>query len=372
MAKEQKTIIVAAGGTGGHLFPAEALAAELEQRGFSVHLFTDERARRFVSYFASNRLHVIPSATIKGKNPIRLLQSLWQLYSGLRHSKQILRRLQPHLVVGFGGYPTLPPLIAATQLKIPTLIHEQNAVMGRANRFLSRRVNAIAGGFLEKKGRYADKITITGNPLRADIIKAASCSYPLPTAQQTFNLLIFGGSQGASFFSKILPQALSLMPPMERGRLQITQQARAPDVDILTKSYQDLAVEAEIASFFSPIADRIAKAHLIIARAGASTVAEIAAIGRPSLLIPYPGALDHDQAANAQCLAAKGGAHVVQERDLDAEKLRNFLDEMMKNPDKLSEMAGRAKQAGQLQATQNLAKLAEQLTRKEKIDENAA
>jgi len=361
MATGQKTIIVAAGGTGGHLFPAEALATELEKRGFQAHLFTDERARPFVSYFDQSHSHIIPSATIKGKNPLALARTAWQLWRGVQRSKQLFSKLQPSLVAGFGGYPALPPLYAAIRRNIPTLIHEQNAVMGRANRFLSRHVNAIAGGFLPKQGRYGNKITITGNPLRADIIKAATIPYSLPTETGDFHLLIFGGSQGASFFSQILPAALTLMSPPERARLKITQQARQADLALLQQAYADLGIKAEIATFFSPMSEQIAQAQLIIARAGASTVAEIAAIGRPSLLVPYPGALDHDQTANAQLLAAKSGAIVWQEHDLQAKILRDFLVQMMNQPQKLIEMASQAKQAGHLQATQNLADLAETL-----------
>jgi len=356
-----KTIIVAAGGTGGHLFPAEALAAELEKRGFTLHLFTDERARGFVSHFSDDAVHIIPSATIKGKNPLNLLRTFWQLWRGRARAKRLFARLHPLLVVGFGGYPTLPPLYAATGMKIPTLIHEQNAVMGRANRFLSRRVSAIAGGFLVPQGRYASKMTITGNPLRADILGRAATPYPPPSLEGDFHLLVFGGSQGASFFSRILPQALGLMPEAAKVRLKITQQARPADLADLAKSYEDLNIKAEIAPFFTSMAEKIAGAHLIIARSGASTVAEIAAIGRPSLLVPYPGALDHDQAENARLLAEKGGAKLVEERDLTAKNLADFLDEMMCQPHDLVTMAAHAKQAGQPQATQHLADLAEQL-----------
>jgi len=290
----------------------------------------------------------------------------------MRRAKRLFAELHPLLVAGFGGYPTLPPLYAATRLKIPTLIHEQNAVMGRANRFLSGRVDAIAGGFLEKKGRYAQKMTLTGNPLRGDIIKAAFDSYQPPYPDGAFHLLVFGGSQGASFFSNILPQALTLLTPDERSRLKITQQVRPADLERLTKAYKDLDIDAEIASFFNPMAGKIAQAHLIIARSGASTVAEIAAIGRPSLLVPYPGAIDHDQAANAQLLAQKGGAQLVHERDLTAGILSDFLKHMMNEPGELAEMAMRAKAAGYPQATSDLADLVEKIIIEGKRHENAA
>jgi len=354
-------IVLAAGGTGGHLFPAEALAAELARRGFEPHLITEERARRFVSYFDEQHLHLVQSATIAGKNPYRWLRSLWRLLCGFYQSRHLFKKLKPRLVIGFGGYPTLPPLYAAAWLKIPTLIHEENTVMGRANRLLSRYVSAISGGFPLPQSRYADKMTITGNPLREAVIKAAEVPYR-PSAQgDVFNLLIFGGSQGASFFSDILPNALALLGKDARARLHVVQQARVSEMEALKKSYEDLKISADIAPFFNNMAQHIAKAHFIISRSGASTVGEIASIGRPALLVPYPGALDHDQAENAKILVATGGAQVKHQQDLTANILAEKLSQALDNPAMLAQMAAQARAAGHAQASEKLATLVETL-----------
>ncbi|UXN05569.1 undecaprenyldiphospho-muramoylpentapeptide beta-N-acetylglucosaminyltransferase [Bartonella sp. HY761] len=362
-------IVLAAGGTGGHLFPAEALGAELQMRGYDVHLLTDGRAQRFVSFFDADHVHVINSATIKGKNPIAIIKTLWQLLKGVRQSRKLLHSLKPVLVCGFGGYPTLPPLYAASSMGIPTLIHEQNAVMGRANRFLAGKVTAIAGGFLPQEGEFASKIIVTGNPVRPAVIDAAKLPYKAVEAGAPFNLLVFGGSQGASFFSEILPQALKLIDETKRNSILVTQQARPQDIEAVTQAYADLGIKAEIASFFDNMAERIANAQFIIARSGASTVAEIAAIGRPALLVPYPYALDHDQAENAASLATSGGVKVLAQKNIDADVMAEIITGALDDPKLMVTMAAAAHQAGRVQATQSLADLAEGLIAKKTIAE---
>ncbi|RCL00703.1 MAG: UDP-N-acetylglucosamine--N-acetylmuramyl-(pentapeptide) pyrophosphoryl-undecaprenol N-acetylglucosamine transferase [Candidatus Tokpelaia sp. JSC189] len=355
------TIILAAGGTGGHFFPAEALGIELTCRGFDVHFLTDERARHFLDSFPDDHVHVISSATIMGKNPFRFMRALFYLIYGVCQSHRLIRRLKPRLVIGFGGYPTLPPLYAATIMHIPTFIHEQNAVMGRANRFLAARVDAIAGGFLESKDKFADKIIITGNPLRASVIEASHVPYSEAKGDEPFLLLVFGGSQGATFFSEIVPQALALMDKSVRSRLIITQQARDSNIVKLTQSYKSLGIKAEIQPFFSNMAELIARAHYIIARAGASTVAEIAAIGRPALLVPYPHALDHDQMQNALTLAFSGGVKVVRQEELTPVGLATIIHGAISDPALLATMAIEAHAAGRIGATQDLADMAQAL-----------
>lgn len=377
--EKKGTVVLAAGGTGGHLFPAEALGAELRTRGYDVHLAVDFRAKRFVSNFDESHIHEINSATIGGKNPIALMKTLWALLKGVRQSRQLFKVLKPKLVVGFGGYPTLPPLYAAAKKHIPTLIHEQNGVMGRANKALAARVSAIAGGFLTSAGKFNDKLIITGNPVRLAVREAAKIPYQESKDAAPFHLLVFGGSQGASFFSEITPDAVKLLPENLKKRLRIVQQAR-DDVDGLRAEYQDMGVQVELAPFFSDMATRIAAAQFIIARSGASTVSEIAAIGRPALLVPYPYALDHDQAANAATLAQTGGVKVVSQYELDPTRLATILKRAMENPSMLATEAAAAKQAGCLDATQKLADLAEALIagrslkdiKEENAHENAA
>jgi UDP-N-acetylglucosamine--N-acetylmuramyl-(pentapeptide) pyrophosphoryl-undecaprenol N-acetylglucosamine transferase len=352
-------ILLAAGGTGGHLFPAEALAHELKASGYSVHLVTDDRAERYASKFPADEIHVVPSATIGSKNPVKLARSIWKLWTGMRAARRLITRLKPKAIVGFGGYPTVPPLLAATQMGVPSLIHEQNAVMGRANRMLASRVQAIAGGFLpEGTGAFAAKKVTTGNPVRAAVIEAAKTPYAVSDGGP-FHLVVFGGSQGAQYFSKAVPQAICRLDDHERQRLKVTQQARPEDREGVIAAYQKLGVAAEVSPFFTDMAARIASAHLVICRSGASTVSEISVIGRPSVLVPYPYALDHDQAANAAALSAKGGARVIAQAELSAERLGSILSDAMNNPEALVEMAANARETGKPDAARLLASLVE-------------
>jgi len=353
------TILLAAGGTGGHLFPAEALAHELKSRGWSVHLVTDERAGRYAGSFPADHIHAVRSATIGSKNPVALARAFWTIWGGVRDSSALFQRIKPAAVVGFGGYPTLPPLYAATRRGLPTMVHEQNAVMGRANRALAARVTAIAGGFLVAGGAHAAKTVVTGNPVRPTIIEAARTPYAVPKADGEFLLLVFGGSQGAQFFSEAIPPAVAALPESERRRLKITQQARSEDEAAVRKAYAALGVEAEIAPFFNDMAARLAAAHLVISRSGASTVSEIGVVGRPALLVPYPYALDHDQAANAATLAAAGGAEVHVQSTLSTERLAALIGGLMRDPAQLAAMAAAARSAGRPDATRLLADLTE-------------
>jgi len=351
--------LLAAGGTGGHLFPAEALAHELRVRGWNVHLATDKRADRFVSGFAPGEVHLVRSATLGSRNPVALLKTFWALWLGYRDSAKLLQKLKPAAVVGFGGYPTIPPLFAATMRGVPALIHEQNAVMGRANKALASRVQAIAGGFLAPSGPHAGKITVTGNPVRPEITEAAGKAYAPSGQREPFNLLVFGGSQGAQFFSQIMPEAVARLSEAQRARLVIVQQARAEDETALREAYSRMGVNAKVAVFFTDLAKRMSDAHMVISRSGASTVSEIAVIGRPAVLVPYPYALDHDQAANAAALAASGGASVYPQSELSAEKMAAAIAEMMENPERARQLANAAKSAGKPDAARLLADLAE-------------
>lgn len=355
----ERIAILAAGGTGGHLFPAEALAHELRARGWHVHLATDKRAGRFAGNFPAEAVHAVDAATIGSKNPLALASAFWKIWRGARQATALIERLRPAVVVGFGGYPTLPPLWAATRRRVPTIIHEQNAVMGRANRALAARVTAIAGGFLSASGGHAAKIVVTGNPVRPAVLEAASRPYSRPEPGGRFNLLVFGGSQGAQFFSNALPKAIARLPREQQARLAIIQQARPEDADAVKAAYVELGVEAEISPFFNDMAQRIAASNLIVSRSGASTVSEIAVIGRPAILVPYPHALDHDQAANAAALASAGGALLRQQAELSPESLAELIGRLMDAPDELEAMAAAAKRTGHPDAARLLADLAE-------------
>jgi len=356
-----RTIFLSAGGTGGHLFPAEALAFELKSRDWQIHLATDKRAQRFTDNFPADQIHIIRSSTFVSKMPLAITRTILELYRGYVEARRLFTKYQPDVVVGFGGYPTLPPLYAAKRAGIPSLLQEQNAVLGRTNRLLSSGAKAIAVGFpqLSGKSRFASKIIVTGNPLRPPVLVAAKKPYIPAAVGEEFNLLIFGGSQGARFFSQVLPKALDLMTKQQRQRLKIVQQARPEDQDSLVEHYAKLDIAAEISPFFEHMPDRIADAHLVICRAGASSVAELTAIGRPSILVPLPHSLDGDQAANGADLAAKDGATIIRQSELSAKKLCDLLLDAMNNPENLATIANNAKKAAIADAARRLADLVE-------------
>jgi UDP-N-acetylglucosamine--N-acetylmuramyl-(pentapeptide) pyrophosphoryl-undecaprenol N-acetylglucosamine transferase len=353
-----RTVLLAAGGTGGHLFPAEALAHELKARGWSVHLASDERANRFAGSFPADAIHPISSATIGSKSPVALAKSFWTIWKGVRQASAVIKQISP--VVGFGGYPTIPPLFAATRRNVPSVIHEQNAVMGRANRLLATRVTAIAGGFLDpRKSGQPDRTVVTGNPVRPAVLELAGAPYVQARSADPFHLLVFGGSQGAQFFSQAMPAAIAKLPASERKRLVLTQQARQEDVEGVIAAYAALGVQADISPFFTDMAQRMADSQLVIARSGASTVSEIGVIGRPALLVPYPHALDHDQAANAAALEAAGGAEVHAQSTLTPERLAELIFALMTGPMRLAKMAAASLSVGRPDAAQLLADLTE-------------
>jgi UDP-N-acetylglucosamine--N-acetylmuramyl-(pentapeptide) pyrophosphoryl-undecaprenol N-acetylglucosamine transferase len=352
-------VLLAAGGTGGHLFPAEALARALATRGVEVDLATDERATRYGSAFPARQTHVIPSATIRGRDPLSLMKTGATLSGGVLKAWRLLGRIKPAAVVGFGGYPTLPPVLAATLRRIPTVIHDANAVMGRANRMLAPRVSAIATSFpgMTLDGALSAKASFTGNPVRPVVIAAAAQPYAPLQAGGPFNLLVTGGSQGARVMSDIVPPAVEAMAADLRARLNITQQARGEDEGRVRETYARLGVKAEVAPFFTDLPARIAGAQLIVSRSGASTVAELAVIGRPAILVPLPHALDQDQLANANVLAKAGGAIVLKQDDFTPARLAGDIAALAADPGKLSAMAAGAKSAGVLDAAERLADL---------------
>ena len=325
--------VLAAGGTGGHLFPAQALAEELVARGWQVVLMSEARAREYAGRFPSSEIIEVPAATITPRRPWKVPGQLWRLWRGWDLARRELARRGPAVVAGFGGYPSLPPLLAAQGLRIPTLIHEQNAVLGRANRLLARRATAVATSFPKVAGLepgQLDKAVFTGNPVRRAVLEAAhiAAHRPPEAADRPFNLLVFGGSQGARFLSEIMPAVLRALPGPVRRSLRIVQQCRPEDLDAVRDAYRELEVLATLKSFFDDMPQRMAWAHLVIARAGASTVAELAVMGRPAILVPLPHALDNDQLRNARAFAEAGAGWVMEQATLTAEKLAAFLTKL--------------------------------------------
>jgi UDP-N-acetylglucosamine--N-acetylmuramyl-(pentapeptide) pyrophosphoryl-undecaprenol N-acetylglucosamine transferase len=350
-------IMVAAGGTGGHLFPAEALAVALSRRGVTVDLVTDERASRYGN-FPGHATHIVPSATFGGRNPFHLAGALSKLCRGTIRALLLFSRLRPAAVVGFGGYPTIPPLLAAALRGIPTVVHEQNGVLGRANRLLAPRVRAIATGFrglLADDPHLAAKVTHTGNPIRPAVVEAAAMPYP--DAHGPLRILVFGGSQGARVMADVVPPAIELIPMAVRARLSVTQQAREEDTARVRAAYERLGVAAEVKPFFRDLPARIAASHLVISRSGASTVAELAAIGRPAILVPLPHALDQDQRANAGMLERAGGAIVMEQTRFTPDRVAAETARLAAAPEKLTQMAAAARGQGILDGADRLADL---------------
>jgi UDP-N-acetylglucosamine--N-acetylmuramyl-(pentapeptide) pyrophosphoryl-undecaprenol N-acetylglucosamine transferase len=357
-AKKKPLVLLCAGGTGGHLFPAEALAVVLEKRGLTVDLATDTRAAHFK--FPARAVHLIPSATLRGRDPLALARTATLLALGAAKAFALIGRIRPAVVVGFGGYPTVPPLLAASWRSVPTVLHEQNGVMGRANRLLARRVTAIATGFrtlAKVDAGVQSKMTFAGNPVRPLVIEAAKVPYAPPEPEGTLRLLVFGGSQGARVMSEIVPAAIERLSEALRAHLHIIQQARAEDIDAVAAHYAKLGVAVSCAPFFSDLPVRMAAAHLIVARSGASTVAEVSAIGRPAILVPLPNALDQDQFANAGVLQDAGGAVRIVQRDFTPDRLASEIASLAGDPDRLARMAAAAKAAGTLDAAEKLADL---------------
>jgi UDP-N-acetylglucosamine--N-acetylmuramyl-(pentapeptide) pyrophosphoryl-undecaprenol N-acetylglucosamine transferase len=362
-----KTVLLTAGGTGGHLFPAQALAGELARRGWTVELATDERADKYGTAFPARKVHIIASETIRGRNPLLLAKTALRLFFGTLQARKVIKTLKPDVVAGFGGYPTFPPMFAARLTGTPSVLHEANGVMGRANRMLAKGVTAIATSVPidDLPPDFAEKLEETGNPVREAVLQAAELPYEAPRADGDFRLLVFGGSQGARFFSDLLPPAVELLPAGIRARLAIVQQCRPEDMERVQKVYKDLGVRAECAPFFQDMPQRIAQSHLVICRSGASSVSELSVLGRPSILVPLPGAIDQDQAANARVLEKAGGAWPIRQVDLHAERLAKEIKRFMNAPEMLGEAARNARSVARPDAVKRLADLVEKVAFKQ-------
>jgi UDP-N-acetylglucosamine--N-acetylmuramyl-(pentapeptide) pyrophosphoryl-undecaprenol N-acetylglucosamine transferase len=356
--------MLAAGGTGGHLFPALALAQELGRRGIAVDLVTDMRGDRYGANFPARAIYRVPSATLTRRSLAAAAGTAWMLTRGVAAAFRLLGQVKPHAVVGFGGYPAFPPLVAASLRRIPTALHEQNAVLGRANRALAKHVSAIATSFEHTKfleGPARARARLTGNPVRDEVVDWATQSYRAPGPRGPFSLLVFGGSQGARFFSDALPPALAQLSPALRDQLFVVQQCREEDLARVEQAYEACGVRAHLAAFFPNLPEEMAKSHLVIARAGASTVAELTVIGRPAILVPLPHAVDNDQLTNAKQLAESGGAWCIEQQQLSPERLAEAISRLLTSPEALVEAAAAMRRMGRPDAVQLLADLVEEL-----------
>jgi len=353
-------ILLAAGGTGGHLFPAEALGVELIKRGLRVRLVTDDRALKYSGLFSKDMIDVVASETARGRNPLQLAYAIFTLATGTLSAFGLMRRLKPAAVVGFGGYPTLPPLIAARIAGIPGVIHDANAVLGRANRFLARHVTVIATslpGVLDRDPTLSGKATTVGTPMRPAILSAAATTYTAPETDGPFHLLVVGGSQGARIMSDIVPGAIERLEPALWSRLILTQQVREEDMTRVRAVYDKLKIKCELAPFFADLPARLASNHLVVSRSGAGTVAELAAIGRPSILVPLPGSIDQDQFANAGVLSQANGDLRIPQTEFTSDRLAAEISALAAEPQRLGAMAAAARSVGRLDAAERLADL---------------
>lgn len=362
MSSKAPHIVVAAGGTGGHMIPAHVLVEALKLRGWTATLLTDERGLKYPGLFEGCDRHVIPAASLGGKNPVVWAKSLATILKGRSTARTLYRQHRPSLVAGFGGYPAFPALLGALAEGVPTLIHDQNAVLGRVNRLLAGRVDAIATAYpniqrLDPK--HAAKVTLIGNPVREDIV--ALRDQPYPPVDGVLQLLVVGGSQGATALSRVIPLAIERLSEEVRSRLSITQQCRPEDVEQVADAYRRLGIPARTAAFIGDMANEIAKAHLVIARSGASTVAEMAVAGRPAIFVPLPTSMDNHQVFNTAELTKAGGACMIHQADFTPERLAPKLEGLFTKPETLATAAAAAKGVGRPDAGARLADLVERL-----------
>jgi UDP-N-acetylglucosamine--N-acetylmuramyl-(pentapeptide) pyrophosphoryl-undecaprenol N-acetylglucosamine transferase len=360
-----KHFVLAAGGTGGHMIPAHALATELIARGHHVALITDERGSKIPGLFEGVQMHVMPAGRIT-KNPLTWIGGARAIWSGRAMALRLFDTFKPAAVVGFGGYPAFPAIIAAHSAGVKTAIHEQNAVLGRVNRMVARRVTAIALSYPKVErlsDKYAGKSWLIGNPVRNEVQALREQPFPILDEESVFRVLVIGGSQGATILSDVVPDGLAMLPVSLRRRLQVTQQCRAEDIEKVRTRYADLGIPADLATYMADLPERLGWAHLIIARAGASTIAELTCAGRPAILIPLPSATDDHQTANVKEMVAAGGARAVVQSAFTAKELAKQMQKLGLDPDALTNAAGRARSCGRPDATRHLADLVDSLDR---------
>jgi UDP-N-acetylglucosamine--N-acetylmuramyl-(pentapeptide) pyrophosphoryl-undecaprenol N-acetylglucosamine transferase len=355
--------VLAAGGTGGHMIPAHALAAELKSRGHGVLLITDERGARFPGLFEGMPVHILPAGRLGG-GPIGWLKAAASVVKGRGEAKRLYREHRPDAVVGFGGYPAFPSLLAASSMRIPTVLHEQNAVVGRVNRLLAGEAEAIGVAYDEidrLKPRYKAKTVLVGNPVREGIARLGELPFPPFDEIAPLKILVTGGSQGATILSQVVPEGLGILEPSLRRRLQVVQQCRPDDIERVRKQYAELGIPAELMTYIEDMEAKLADAHLVIGRAGASTIAELTAAGRPAILVPFAAATDDHQTANAREMVKAGGARAIRQENFSPDLLARQIEALAMDPVALNNAAARALSVGRPHAARDLADLVERV-----------
>lgn len=361
-----KRILMAAGGTGGHLFPARATAEVLSKRGWSVRLVTDERGARHAGDFPGEGVYQIAASSPFVKNPIKLIKALLSLRRGIAQTRKIVREFDPDVIAGFGGYPAFPAMVVAGQKHVPAVIHEQNAVLGRVNRMFAKNAFAVASGFerLDKLSENAKHVVI-GNPVREKVLAEGQVDYAPVGSDGRVNLLVVGGSLGARILSETVPAAIAQLPESTRKKLRVVQQTRVENLDEARRVYTQAGVQAECEAFFDNMGKLYANAQLVISRAGASSVAEIAALGRPALFVPLAIAMDDHQTANAEDIVNAGGAISLNEESFTPAVLADLLNSLIDDQDRLRQMASSARSRGRPDAHIQLADLIEDAARRQ-------
>lgn len=355
--------VLAAGGTGGHMIPAHAVAEELMARGHHVALVTDERGAKIPGIFKDAAVHVLPAGRMQG-GPMGWIRGIRGIITGRDMARRMYETFKPAVVVGFGGYPALPALLGALKDGIPTVVHEQNAVLGRVNRLLARKVDAIVTAYpaVQKlKYKFEPKVHLLGNPVREEILALRDEEFPALTDESVFRLLVTGGSQGATVLSQVVPEGLSMLPISLRRRLQVTQQCRAEDIERVRGTYAELEIPADLATYINDMPEKLNWAHLVIARAGASTLAELTVAGRPAILIPLPSAMDDHQTANVREMVEAGGARSIPQSRFTPVELAKQMQKMAMEPGALQNAARRAWNCGRPNAARDMADLLESI-----------
>lgn len=360
MASKPKRLLLAAGGTGGHMFPAQALAEEMIKAGWETALITDARGEKLAGNFPNGPSLTIAAASITPRRPLAAIKGVMTILKGMRQSKAFIKDWQPDVVAGFGGYPAFPAVKVAQNQKLPTLLHEQNAVLGRVNRALSKGANVLACGFDKlEKCATPENLIVTGNPLRRQIIDTVPSNYDVPKGK--INILIVGGSLGAKLISERVPLALAQLPKELRKRLSVVQQTRKESLELAMQIFKDAGIEAKCETFFHNIETELAKAHYVIGRAGASSVSEIAIMGKPSLFVPLGIAMDDHQTINAQSLKDLDAADILPESQFTPEAIAHILTARLNDSHWLKQAASAARRAAKPDAAAHLAQLVKEL-----------
>lgn len=361
MMTVSRHFVLAAGGTGGHIIPAYALGEELISRGHQVALITDERGAKIPGCPKKMSMHVLPAGRVT-KNPKSWLVGARAIWAGRKMARQLYSSFAPTAVMGFGGYPAFPALLGAFAEKIPTLVHEQNAVLGRVNRMTARKVNAIVTAYPDiqrLKPAHEEKVHLLGNPVREEVLDLRDQPYPPLEEDGIFRVLVTGGSQGASILSEIVPDGLARLPLNLRRRLQVTQQCRSEDIEAVRKSYSKHEIPAELATYLPDLPERLGWSHMFIGRAGASSVAELTAAGRPAILVPLPIATDDHQSYNVKEMVKAGGARTIKQPNFTPVELAKQIQAIALKPGALENAAKAAWTCGRPNAVSDIANLLE-------------